>query len=108
GAEAGKGRGCHVGLHANRHGHAAAMDLPERLGNGEAVGVVEAKPAEGFRLGDAEKSCCAELFEEIMRWEFPRRFPFIDVRVDLLVDEFCEGADQLLMLGPVYHSFLLA
>ena len=82
----------HVGLHPDRHRHAAAADGAEFFGHHQRVAVIESLAAEFDRLVEAEKSEVAELLEQLMRREDVRLLPFIDERIDLGGDEFLQGA----------------
>jgi len=104
GAEARQRRGGHVGLHANGHRHAAAIDVAERLGKGQLVAVVESHAAIFLRLVDAEKSGIAEFLEQLVGGKYFGRFPFVDMGIDLGVDEFLQRALQFQMFLLVEHD----
>ena len=94
----------HVGLHADRHRHAAAGDVAELLGHGERVGIVEPLPAKLDRLGEAEHTKVSELLEQFVGRKNTGGFPFVDVGVDLRGDEFLKAAAQLVVLGGEQHG----
>ena len=59
----------HIGLHPDRHRHAAACDGAEFFGHHQRVAVIEALPAEFDGLVEAEEAEVAELLEQLMRRE---------------------------------------
>ncbi|MET4776863.1 hypothetical protein ABIA28_009077 [Bradyrhizobium elkanii] len=87
GAEPRQRRRRHVGLHPDRHRHAAAGDRPELLGHHQRVGIIQSLTAELDRLVEAEETEIAELLEQLMRREDIGLLPFVDMRVDLGRDE---------------------
>src|SRR5690606_24916528 len=94
----------HVGLHADRHRHAAAIDVARRLVEDGAIGIIEPRTAIGLRLGDTEQAEIAHLLENLMGRKNLRLFPFINVRIDFLVDEFTNGAPQFFMFAGQFHG----
>ena len=68
----------HVGLHADRHRHAAAVDGAELLRHHQRIGIVEALAAELDGLVEAEKAEIAELLEQLMRGEDAVLLPLVD------------------------------
>ena len=104
-AEAGERGRAHVGLHADRHRHAAAGDVAERLGHRHRVRVVEAHAAVLLGLGQAEQAELAEALEDLVRRELLGRLPLVDVRIDLLVDEALERALDLFVLVRELHAW---
>ena len=103
-AEAGERRGRHVGLHADRHRHAAAADGAELLGHHHRVGIVEPLAAVLRRLGEAEETEPAELLEQFVGGKSLRLLPFVDERIDLGGDEFLQRAARFLVLGREQHG----
>ena len=80
GAEPRQRRRRHVGLHPDRHRHAAAGDGAELFRHHQRVGVIEPLAAECYRLVQAEKAEIAELLEQLMRREDVGLLPFVDMR----------------------------
>ena len=78
----------HIGLHPDRHRHAAAGDGAEFLGHHQRIAVIEALPAEFDRLVEAEEAELAELLEQLVRGEDVVLLPFVDEGIDLGGDEF--------------------
>ena len=74
-AVAGERRRRHVGLHADRHRHRAAIDVAQLLGHHHGVGVVEAHAAEFDGLVDAEQAGIAQLLEHLVGGEDARPPP---------------------------------
>jgi hypothetical protein len=70
--------------------------VAERLGHHHRVRVIEAGTAPGLGLGEAEIAQPAELAEDLVRREDLGGLPFVDVRIDLLVDERADCADLVL------------
>ncbi len=93
----------HIGLHADRHRHAAAGDGAEFLGHHQRVAVIETLPAEFDRLVEAEKAEIAELLEQLMRGEDVVLLPFVDEGIDLGGDEFLQGAAGFVVVGGEEH-----
>jgi hypothetical protein len=94
-AVAGEGGCRHVGLHADRHRHRAAIDVAQLLGHHHGVGVVEAHAAVFRGLVDAEQAGVAQLLEDFVRREDAVLLPLVDVRIDVLVDDGAQGAADL-------------
>ncbi len=90
----------HVCLHADRHGHTAALweargervlaptpahstsahlDVAELLCNCEGIRVVQPKPTEAQRLVDAEEAVLPERLEDGVRGEDALALPIVDV-----------------------------
>ena len=76
GAEPRQRRRRHIGLHPDRHRHAAAMDRAEFFRHHQRVAVVEPLAAELDGLVEAEKAEVAELLEQLMGGELLRRFGY--------------------------------
>ena len=93
----------HVGLHPDRHRHAAACDGAEFFGHHQRVAVIEPLAAELDRLVEAEKAEIAELLEQLMRGEDVGLLPFVDKRIDLGRDEFLQGAAGFVVVGGEEH-----
>ena len=55
-AKARQRRAAHIGLHANGHGHATALNVAQRFGHGHAKAVVQARTAVGLGFGQAQKA----------------------------------------------------
>jgi hypothetical protein len=106
-AEAGERRRRHVGLHTDGHGHAAAFDVAQRFGHRHRIRVVESGAAIFLRLGEAEQAEFAQALEHLVRGENLRRLPFIDVGVDLVVDEALERLLDFQVFVGVVHGRLL-
>ena len=105
GAEASERGRRHVGLHADRHRHAAALDMAQRLYERELIGVVEPHAPVLGGLVDAEIALLAHLLEQVVGGEDAGRLPFIDVRVDLRVDELLDVAtDAVVLLGELHRA----
>ena len=100
----GERRGAHVGLHANRHGDAAARDFAQRFRHGDCVGVVKPRAAKLLGFGEAQQSQVAKTLEHLMRRKDPRLFPLIDKRVDLVMDVALQTALYFLMLVSPLHE----
>jgi hypothetical protein len=96
----------HVGLHPDRHRHAAAFDRAELLGHHQRIGVIEPLAAELDRLVEAEKAEIAELLEQLVGGEDVVLLPFIDEGIDLCGDEFLQGAAGFVVVGGEEHVFL--
>ena len=104
-AVAGEGGRRHVGLHADRHRHRAALDGAQLLRHDHGVGVVEPHAAILDRLVDAEQACVAEPLEHFVRGKDSVFLPLRDVRVDILVDDCPQGAADLgMFLGELHVS----
>src|SRR5450830_1467841 len=102
-AEARQRRGAHVGLHANRHGHAAAVDVAQGLGHGQAVAVVQAGAAVGLGLGQAQQAQLPHLLEHLVGRKDLGLFPFVHMGVDLGVDEALERLlDFAVLMGELH------
>lgn len=102
-AKARQRRRAHIGLHAYGHGHAAAADMTQGLGHHQAVGIVEARAAKGFGFGQTQQPQIAQTLEYLVRREYFRLLPLIDMRVDLLVDIALQGLAHFQMLmGPLH------
>ena len=93
----------HVGLHPDRHRHAAAGDGAEFFGHHQRVGVIEPLAAELDRLVEAEKAEIAELLEQLMRREDVVLLPFVDEGVDLGGDELLQDAAGFVVVGGEEH-----
>jgi hypothetical protein len=106
-AKARQRRGAHVGLHTDGHRHATTFDVAQRLGHRHGIGIVEAGASEGLRLGEAQQAQVAELLEHLMGGKDFGGFPFIDVGVDLGVDEALEGLLDLEVFVRVVHLLVL-
>ena len=89
----------HVGLHPDRHRHAAAGDGAELLSHHQRVGIVEARAAELDRLVQPEEAEAAHLLEQLMRRKDVGLLPCIDMRVDLVGDELLQGAADVVVVG---------
>ena len=98
----------HVGLHADRHRHAAAADRAELLGHHQRVTVIQSLPAKFHRLVEAEKSEVAEFLEQLMGRKDVRLLPFIDERIDLGRDEFLQDAARFVVVGGKEHFMSLS
>jgi hypothetical protein len=72
--------------------------------NTELVGVIETHAAVLGGLVDAEIALVAHLLEEIVGGEDAGLLPFVDVRVDLAVDEFLHAAANALVLLGEFHG----
>jgi hypothetical protein len=96
----------HVGLHTDGHRHAATFDVAQRLGHRHGIGIVEARAAKGLRLGEAQQTQVAKLLEHLMGGKDLGGFPFIDVGVDLGVDEALEGLLDLEVFVGELHGCL--
>lgn len=107
-AEAGEGGGTHVGLYADGHGDAAAADAAEFFGGDDGVAVVQAHAAELLGFGDAQQTEVAGLAQDIVDGEAAGFFPFVDVGVDLTVDEGADGAAQCLVFLGEDHFLLFS
>ena len=105
-AEARQRRRGHVGLHADGHRHAAAFDVAQRLGHGHRVGIVEPGAAVLLGLGQAQQAQLAQPLEHLVRGEDLRGLPFVDVRIDLLVDEALERLLDLEVFVGVVALFV--
>ena len=81
----------HIRLHADRHGHAAAMDMAQRFGEDHGVGIVKTHTAIFLRLVDAEKASLAELLEKLVGGKDLCFLPVIHVGIDLLIDKAMRG-----------------
>jgi hypothetical protein len=103
-AEPGERGRRHIGMHANRHRHAAAFDGAKLLGHHHGVGIVEALSAIFNGLVETEKSKVAHLLEELMRRKDAGLLPFVDMRIYFGGDEFLQAAAQLLVLGRELHD----
>ena len=93
----------HVGLHPDRHRHAAAGDGAELFGHHQRVGVIEPLAAEFDRLVEAEKAEIAELLEQLMRGEDVGLLPFVDEGIDFGGDEFLQDAAGFVVVGGEEH-----
>ena len=93
----------HIGLHPDRHRHAAAGDGAELFGHHQRVGVIEPLAAEFDRLVEAEKAEIAELLEQLMRGEDVVLLPFIDERIDFGGDELLQDAAGFVVVGGEEH-----
>ena len=98
-AEARERRRRHVGLHADRHRHAAAADRAELFGHHHPIGIVEPEPAVFGRLVEAEKSEASQLLEKLMGGKLSLGFPRVDMRIDLVGDETLQRAPRLFVFG---------
>ena len=96
----------HIGLHPDRHRHAAACDGAEFFGHHQRVGIVEPLAAEFDRLVEAEKAEIAELLEQLMRGKDVVLLPFIDNGIDLGGDEFLQDAAGFVVVGGEEHCFV--
>jgi hypothetical protein len=105
-AKARQRRGAHVGLHTDGHRHATTFDVAQRLGHRHGIGIVEARAAKGLRLGEAQQTQVAKLLEHLMGGKDLGGFPFIDVGVDLGVDEALEGLLDLEVFVGELHGCL--
>ena len=107
GAEPRQRRRRHVGLHPDRHRHAAACDGAELFGHHQRVAVIEPLAAEFGRLVEAEKAEIAELLEQLMRREDVGLLPFVDEGIDFGRDEFLQDAAGFVVVGGEEHLFVL-
>jgi hypothetical protein len=103
GSEPRQRRRRHVGLHADRHRHAAAADRAKLLGHHQRVAVIQPLAAKFHRLVEAEKSEVAEFLEQLMGREDVGLLPFIDERIDLGRDEFLQGAAGFVVVSSKEH-----
>ena len=94
----------HVGLHADRHRHTAALDVRERFSEGGGIRIVEPHSAVGDRLVDAEKAEFAHFFEEFMGWKNLGFLPLIDMRIDFGVDELFQRVLKLDMVWAIERA----
>ena len=78
--------------------------MAEGLAVDGGEGVVEAEAAELLGLGDAEEAGLAHLAEDLMGGEGRVVLPFVDIRIDLGVDEADEGAAKLFVLRGELHG----
>jgi len=99
----GKGGRAHVGLDADGGGNAAAMNGAKGFRPDSAVAVVEAEAAKFNRLADAEEPGLAGLLEQFVARELLDILPFLDVGIDLGIDEAPQGATQFLVFGAKKH-----
>ncbi len=97
----------HVGLDADRHRHAAARANAERLSDNRRVGEVEAEAAIRLVIFYAENAKRAQLLEHFMRRKFFRLLPFLDERIDLILDEAGDGVAKLFVLFRELHEGFL-
>ena len=93
----------HIGLHPNRHRHAAACDGAEFFGHHQRVGVVEPLAAEFGRLVEAEEAGIAELLEQLVGGEDVVLLPFIDEWIDFCGDELLQDAAGFVVVGGKEH-----
>ena len=94
----------HVGLHADRHRQARAIDPPQRFGERDRIGVIEPLSAIGHGLGQAEATELGELAENLVRRKNLRLLPGIDVRIDFRIDEALDARLQFAVLGAEQHA----
>jgi hypothetical protein len=97
---------CHIGLHPDRHRHAAASDGAEFFRHHQRVAVIEPLTPELGRLVEAEKTEVAEFFEQLMGGEKFRLLPVIDEGIDFGRDEFLQDAARFLVVGGEEHFLL--
>ncbi len=102
-AKFGEGRGGHIRLHADAHGHAAALNSAHLFCEDNIVAVVQAHAAVGFRFGDAEQAQVTHLFEQFMGGKNTFLFPFADVGVDFALYEASgRAANFIVFLGEAH------
>jgi hypothetical protein len=69
--------------------------VAQLLGHHHGVGIVEAHAAVFRGLVDAQQTGIAQLLEDLVGGEDAVLFPFVDVRVDVLVDDGAQRAADL-------------
>ena len=105
-AKARQRRRAHVGLHANRHRDAAAVDVSQRFGHRQRVGVVQPRAAVFFGLGQPQQAQIAQFLEHLVRRKDLRRFPFVHMRVDFFVDQALQRLLDFQVFVGVVHGLL--
>ncbi len=81
------------------------MNGAELFGGDDRVAVVEAHAAEFFRFGNAQQAEVAGLAEDLVDRKAPGLFPFLDVRIDLVIDELADGAAQCFVFLGEDHFY---
>ncbi len=97
----GKRRGGHVGLHTDGHRNGAATDVRKALGHRGRVGIIQSHAAVFEWLVDPKQAELAHFSEHLMGGEDLGLLPFIDMRVDLGIDEFLQCVLQCQMLRGI-------
>ena len=103
GAKSRQRRRRHIGLHPDRHRHAAASDGAELFGHHQRVAVIEPLATELDGLVEPEKAEIAELLEQLMRWKLFGLLPFVDEGIDFGGNEFLHGPAGLVVIGGEEH-----
>ncbi len=80
------------------------MDVAQRLGHQHAVGIVQSRAAVFLGLGQPQQPQIAQPLEHLVGGKDLGGFPFIDVRVDVLVDVALERlADFFVLVGELHR-----
>jgi hypothetical protein len=99
------GRG-HVGVHADGHGHAAAVALAQRLGHHHRIAEVQPGAAELLGVLQAQQAQVAQLLEDLVRGELALGLPLGDEGVEFLVAELDDGVFELAVFCSEFHACL--
>ncbi|MNS52672.1 hypothetical protein D3C72_853930 [compost metagenome] len=81
------------------------MDGAELFGGDNRIAVVEAHAAEFFRFGNTQQTEVASLAENFVNGKASGLFPFIDVRIDLVLDELADGTAQGFVFRGEDHCY---
>src|SRR6266545_3929767 len=102
-AVAGQCRRRHGDLHAGCHGDRAPVHQAQRFRADHGVGEVEPRAAVLDGLVDAQEAGIAHLLEQRVSGEGAFLLPFVDVGIDLAIDQRLPGLAQGLVLGREFH-----
>ncbi|MNP03673.1 hypothetical protein D3C76_955670 [compost metagenome] len=80
------------------------MNGAELFGGDDRVAVVQAHATEFFRFGNAQQAQVASLAKNLVDRKAPGLFPFLDVGIDLVIDELANGATQCVVFLGEDHS----
>ncbi|MNP32132.1 hypothetical protein D3C76_1252980 [compost metagenome] len=81
------------------------MNGAELFGGDDRIAVVQAHAAELFRFGNAQQAQVAGLAKDLVDRKTPGLFPFLYVRIDLVVDELANGATQCFVFLGEDHFY---
>ena len=80
------------------------MNVTQRFGHGQCIGVVESSAIECLRLGQSQKAQITQFFEHLVRWKYFGSFPLIDVGIDFFVNQTFQSFLNFEVFVGVIHD----